>query len=201
MLAGASLAAVGYAWASVADEDHLATPEGVGSVGYVGSNLLIYLGSALVLFAIPAMIAVQYERSRKLTLIGGIGLALVMLIQGVSNTFGNVTLFPMLVQNPATIEAANGNPPTILGIFFVVGLIASVVGAIVFGISVLKAKVFPRWTGVLMLVGAVAAPVSSAAPGMLENASAILGSVALVGVGYRLLSPGADVAAPGLVTA
>ena len=55
------------------------------------------------------MIARQYERSRKLTLIGGIGLALVLLIQGVANTFGNVTLFPMLVDNPATIDAAKAS--------------------------------------------------------------------------------------------
>jgi hypothetical protein len=147
------------------------------------------------------MIAFQYERSRKLTLIGGVGLALVMLIQGISNTFGNVTLFPMLVENPATIGEANGNPPAILGIFFVVGLLASVVGAIVFGIAVLRAKVFPRWVGVMMLLCAVAGPVSSAGPSILQNLAAILGSVALLGVGYRLLTLATEATAAQLVAA
>lgn len=188
MITGAALSVVGYVISSVGPSDAKPTPAVVDSTTYRVGNILVFLGAALVLLAIPAMIARQYERSRKLTLIGGAGLALVEVVQGVANTFGNVTLFPMLVDNPATLPAAQGNPPAILGVFFVLSLIGSVVGGIVFAIAVLRAKVYPMWVGIVMLLAAVAGPVSGSGPAFVQNAAAILGSVALLGVGYRLAS-------------
>lgn len=84
---------------------------------YVVSNLLVFAGSALTLFGLPGLVARQYERSRKLSVISTIGLAMVTLFNGVCDTFGDLTLYPMLVDNPATQVAANGNPPPILGVF------------------------------------------------------------------------------------
>jgi hypothetical protein len=184
MTAGAALTAVGYAITSFSPGTP--TPASVANPAWVGGSLLVFAGSALILLALPAMMALQYERSRKLTLIGGVGLILVMLIQGVSNTFGNFTLFPMLLDNPATRAAATGNPPAILGVFFVVALLGSVVGALVFGIGILRAKVYPKWAGIVMIVSAVAGPVTGGGPAVLQNTAAILGSIALIGVGCRL---------------
>jgi hypothetical protein len=186
MTAGAALNVIGYAITSFSPAK--ATPASVANPALVGGNLLVYVGSALILLALPAMMALQYERSRKLTLIGGAGLALVMLIQGVSNTFGNFTLYPMLIDNPATRAAANSNPPVILGVFFLLAMLGAVVGTLVFGIGVLRAKVYPKWVGIVMIVSAVAGPVAGGGPAVLQNTAAILGSIALAGVGCRLFA-------------
>jgi hypothetical protein len=93
MTAGAWLSIIGYVTGSTGGQDGKLTPASVSGAAFVGGNVAIYLGSALMLLAIPAMMTAQYERSRKLTLLGGAGLILVTLIQGVSNTFGNFTLW------------------------------------------------------------------------------------------------------------
>jgi hypothetical protein len=186
MTAGAALGAIGYLMTSFTPSKP--TPASVASPAFVAGSLLVYLGSALVLLTLPAMMSLQYERSRKLTLIGGIGLILTMLIQGISNTFGNITLFKMLIDNPATRAAATGNPPAILGAFFIIAMLASVAGALVLGIGVLRAKVYPKWVGILMIVTAVAGPVAGGGPAVLQNAAPILGSIALIGVGFRLFA-------------
>lgn len=186
LTAGAGLGAIGYVLTSFTPSTP--TVASVASPVWVGGSLLVFLGSALVLLTLPAMMALQYERSRKLTLIGGIGLILVMLIQGVSNTFGNLTLFPMLIDNPATRAAATGNPPAILGVFFVAAMVGSLAGTLVFGIGVLRAKVYPKWVGIVMIVSVVAGPVTGGGPALVQNVAPILGSIALVGIGCRLFA-------------
>ena len=67
-------------------------------------------------------------------------------------------------------------------------MLGAVAGALVLGIGVLRARVYPRWTGIVMIVSAVAGPVAGGGPAVLQNAAAILGSIALAGIGCRLFA-------------
>jgi len=182
---GSALTVVGYGLGGL--QNGTPTPATVHSPVYLASNLLIYAGSVLVVFGLPGLIVRQFDRSRKLTLIGTVSFALITIIDGTSNSFASITLFPMLIGNPATRHAATSSPPAIMGAFFVIGTACGLAGAVVLGISVLRAGVFPPWTGIVMLIGAAAFPVCAAAP-ILGNLAPILGGIAMIGVGSALVS-------------
>jgi hypothetical protein len=193
LVAGAVLSVAGYASGSFSGGEPV-TPAMVHSTLYVVSNLLVFAGSALTLFGLPGLVARQYGRSRRLTVLGAAGLAIVTLVNGVCNTFGDLTLYPMLVDNPATRAAANGNPPPILGVLFVLGMLGAAVGAIAMAVAMFRTKLFGTWIPIVMLVTVVAGPLSSLGGALTSNLAPILGSIALFGIGIRLASTG-DVAA------
>ena len=197
LVTGSVLTVVGFALTDL--QNGTPTPATVKSPVFLGGSLLIYLGAVLVLFGLPGLIARQFDRSRALTLIGAAGFALVTIIDSISNTFANITLFPMLIDNPATRAAATGSPPAILGVFYIAGAIAGLVGAVALGISLLRARVFPRWTAIALFVVAAAFPFG----GALENLPPILAGIVMAGIGARLMTErpqmtrhAADVARP-----
>jgi hypothetical protein len=77
--------------------------------------------------------------------------------------FGTVTLFagalvevtvlPALPPDSPLIEA----PPPALGIMMLVSFAAYIVGLLLFGIASWRARVLPRWTGALLVIGIVLA--------------------------------------------
>lgn len=197
LVTGSVLTVAGFALTDL--QNGTPTPATVKSPVFLGGSLLIYVGAVLVLFGLPGLIARQFDRSRALTLIGTAGFALVTIIDSVSSTFANITLFPMLIDNPATRAAATGSPPAILGVFYIAGAIAGLAGAVTLGISLLRARVFPRWTAIMLFMAAAAFPFG----GALENLPPILAGVAMMGIGARLMTERsevshqrADVAAP-----
>ncbi len=55
----------------------------------------------------------------------------------------------LLVSAAATLVAGQNT----LDLFFLLGVLASMIGVILFGISVIRAKVLPRWCGVALMLG------------------------------------------------
>jgi hypothetical protein len=182
LVTGSVLSILGFA---LTDLQHgTPTPATVKSPLYLGGSLLIYVGAVLVLFGLPGLLGRQFDRSRVLTLTGTAGFALVTIIDSISNTFANITMFPMLIDNPATRAAALGSPPAMMGVFFIAGGIAGLAGAVTLGISLLRARVFPRWIAIVLFVAAATFPFG----GALENLPPILAGVAMLGVGTHLMS-------------
>jgi len=188
LVAGSVLTVIGFALTDL--QNGTPTPATVKSPAYLGGSLLIYAGAVLVLFGLPGLIARQFDRSPVLTLAGTVGFALVTIVDSISSTFANITLFPMLIDNPATRAAATGSPPAILGAFYIVGAVAGLAGAVTLGISLLRARVFPRWTAIVLFVAAAAFPFG----GALENLPPILAGIVMFGIGARLVTgrPAAD---------
>jgi hypothetical protein len=182
LVTGSVLTVLGFALTDL--QNGTPTPATVRSPAFLGGSLLVYAGAVLVLLGLPGLLNRQFDRSRKLTLIGTVGFALVTIIDSISNTFANITLFPMLIDNPATRAEATGSPPAIMGVFFIAGAIAGLAGTVTLGISLLRARVFPRWTAIVLFVAAAAFPVG----GALENLPPILAGVAMIGIGARLLA-------------
>jgi hypothetical protein len=70
--------------------------------------------------------------------------------------------------------------------YFVVGVLALIVGTLVLGVVILRAAVLPRWVGLLLVIGALAL-----LPANYENARVLLGipfGLAWAAVGYALWS-------------
>ena len=66
------------------------------------------------------------------------------------------------------------------------GGFAYVAGGVIFGIALFRADILPRWTAMLLSVGAVAILATSQLPELTQRLFAIPVSVALVGLGYSL---------------
>ena len=66
------------------------------------------------------------------------------------------------------------------------GGFAYIVGGIIFGIALFRARILPRWAAVLLSVGAVATVATSQLPELTQRLFAIPVGVALIGLGYSL---------------
>jgi membrane protein implicated in regulation of membrane protease activity len=82
-------------------------------------------------------------------------------------------------------------PPSTWTPFFIVSLVGQVLGILLLGIATLRARVFPRWIGWLLIATLVLGVVSHLPfiPEALQSLSAIIASVAIAGFGYSLLWP------------
>jgi hypothetical protein len=72
-----------------------------------------------------------------------------------------------------------------------------IVGPLLFGIATFRARVFPRWAGALLVLGAVLVPVGALVPPELQAKIMIPAGLALVWLGYTLFS---ERRAPGTET-
>jgi hypothetical protein len=201
---GAAASTVGYIIDSFDQPNGPITSALVDSPIYTLSALLVFFGSGLTLVGLTAFVARQFRRSPVLTVAGAAGISLVLLIQGIGNWFVNATIFPALIDSPAARGLANGPAPALMGVLFLIGVAGWVVGGPLLAISVLRAKVFSRWIGVVLLVGAAVGIAAFALPHQFESIGAIIAGVALFGLGAQLVAPaaqpvsGAPVAAPAV---
>ncbi len=109
-------------------------------------------GDILVVLGLPAILTGHGRRAEKLTMFGYIGTfaALVMLnvAEGVIEAF----VKPYLVGH----GGIPSDPPAGYAVYETCALVLMLAGFICLGIAVLRAKVYPWWTGVLFIVTPVA---------------------------------------------
>jgi hypothetical protein len=196
LAAGAAISTLGYVLGSVDQPGRQITSAYVDTPLYTTENLLQFFGAGLVLVGLPVLVASHWRRAPALTLLGSVGVGLVMLIQGVGNSFVNATLFPVLVDDPSTRALANSPAPSLMGVLFLVGMVGWIVGGPLLGIGVLRAKVVHRWIGVVMLVGTLVGLASLVLPEQFESLGAIIECVALAALGAELMLPASSVRAP-----
>lgn len=173
-----------------------AEPAYFSSVPYVLAGVLLFLGAALTLIGLPAIVAAQAARSAVLTVIGVVCIFGVNLIYNVANTFIDLTIFPTLISNPATHDLAQTGPTPVMNVFFNAGMLLAVVGSLTLGIALLRAGVFPRWIGVVMLLVLPAQILAMLDIPVVESIAPMLGSVVMIGIGSALLAPRRAVVAP-----
>ena|SRR6266700_2201020 len=158
--------------------------------------LLSFIGSLVLLLGLPAVCVRQAERAGWL---GLIGFVLTMIGGFLFTGFSLIPLLvlPWLAQTAPKLAASSG-PPSFF-VFFLVASLVFVVGGILLGIAIMRARILPRWAGALILVGAVLNLVSFPLSGAISN---ILGTVAFVlfavGIGWigsTLMSTGSMEAA------
>jgi hypothetical protein len=166
------------------------TPINVLSPIWLPANLLILVGALLVALGLPGMYARQAERAGKLGLIGFTLTFIVILLFNVALGAIETFLFPALAANAATRSFLAGPLPATYSRFLLVAVLLELVGPVLLGIATLRANVFPRWTGWLL----IAIPVLVlfgffvSLPGPLAQLDAVVLNLSLAGMGFSLLA-------------
>jgi len=156
------------------------------------SSVIGFIGSLLVLLGLPGMYARQAGRTGILGLLGFLFVWYVTLYQGVIIPFTSITIISQITAHLVPQSAAVATtPPPAWTPFFIPSLVGQVLGTLLLTIATWRARVFPRWIAWLLIATLVLGAVSQIPffPEALSNLAAILGSVAIAGFGYALLSP------------
>jgi hypothetical protein len=156
-------------------------------VRLVAAHVLFTLSSLLVLLGLPGLYGAESVRMGRLGLVGFLVAFMGTTLVAVSGNFG--FLAPVLAaRSPATIDAINSYPPEVA--LDAVAFGGFVVGFILFGMAMAKTATLPRFSGLLVAVGAAIQVLGFALAQTVLSALwsfAILGSVAL---GAGLAWPG-----------
>jgi hypothetical protein len=197
-LSGAALI-VGGALGAVGQLIHPADPEGPAMLASYAQasqpiHLLLFFAVLLVLLGLPGVYARQSDQTGLLGLVGFLllffGVPLVDLIHSVVD----FAILPALVEQAPdqampVITAAFEEPSW--AILQMLGFPLLGLGVVVFGIVTIRARVFPRWTGWLLVAVPIVGIISRFLPIPPEvgtSPDGVLFYVALVGFGYALLA-------------
>jgi hypothetical protein len=120
-------------------------------VRLVGSHSVSVVSYVLILLGLPALYGAESQRMGRLGLTGFLIAFAGTALLAISSMFGFFA--PVLAaEAPATLDAINVYLPVVVfNAFAVVGFIT---GFVILGVAVARSRVFPRWSGVLMGVGA-----------------------------------------------
>ena len=171
---------------------HSSTPQQVLSLPWLLLTLITLIGSLLFVIGLPGMYLRQAERAGSLGIIGFILLFFAILLQGATFSTVQVIILPFLAQKAPQFMGGNSLPAGAFLLLLVSGLM-QIIGAILLGIATMRAHVFPRWTGILLIVAGVGLlltlpPLPEIASSILETISFIAFSLAFIGCGYALVT-------------
>jgi hypothetical protein len=158
------------------------------------SSIIGIIGSILVLLGLPGMYTRQAGRAGILGLLGFLFIWYVTLYQGVLIPFTSVTIISQItahiVPQSAALPLATTPPPAWTP-FFLVSMVGEVLGILLLAIATLRARVFPRWIGWLLIATLVVGFANFVPffPEALQSLPGIIGSAAIIGFGYALLAP------------
>jgi hypothetical protein len=152
----------------------------------VPAHGLLWLAFTVALLGWSALYAAQAEKAGRL----GVA-AFVVIILGTSLASwifsSDVTFVPVIAaESPALFKKIFNPSHLAIGIASVLSWVA---GNVLFGISVVRAKVFPRWSGILLVIGTVIVPIAYLA-GVSARVAGTGGAIAGAGqvwLGYALM--------------
>jgi hypothetical protein len=175
---------------------HLLDLGGHPEYGTVLGGALVLTAHVVLVFALVALYAAQAEQSG---LLGSLGMVL-----GVAGTtlVSGVVMVEIAGASGVEVDAVLGaGLPSALTLL---GGLAFLIGLILFGVATMRAGVFPRWAGLLLIVGDVVFGVGSfagSAATIFEILGALVTCAALVWLGLALLSgSGASTERPARVS-
>ena len=137
---------------------------------------LVFVVLILFVLGLPAF----YQRlaGGRGGLLGLIGVFLVVLgsFVGMAMVAYFVSILPLLAEKAPNLINAGFNE-TSFGVFGLISAVLSVIGPILLGIAVIRAKVFPTLVGVLLIVSGVLSP-STEFAGLLFTLLGLVGTIA-----------------------
>lgn len=170
---------------------HNATPQQELSLPWLLVTLTVIIGSLLFVIGLPGMYLRQAGRAGTLGLVGFILLFFGILLQGATFSTVQVIILPFLAQKAPQLAGGNSLPLSAFLLLLASGLMY-IIGAILLGIATMRAHVFPRWTGILIIVAGVALlltlpPLPTILGAIIETIAFIAFSVAFLWCGYTLM--------------
>jgi hypothetical protein len=170
-----------------------------GSEGPVWQNWLGVVGGLLIVLGIPALYEVHKSHLKTWGRVGFVLLLLGLLLEQVifnivTAVAGNVP--PLFLQN-VELSSSQTIPPIpsiapvylITGFPFILGIFLFLIGAVLSGIAMAIAGVFPRWTGWSLVITAVLAVCASAQniiSNTISTVAAALFALTFCWIGYML---------------
>jgi hypothetical protein len=162
---------------------HLLNLGGDPEYGTVLGSSSVLTAHVVLVFALVALYAVQAES-------GGILGALGMILSVIGTTLASgVVLVEIAGASGVEVDAVTG--AGLSGVLSLLGGLAFLIGLILFGIATMRAGVFPRWAGALLIAGDVvfgAASFSGSAALIVEVVGALITCAAFAWLGLSLWS-------------
>jgi hypothetical protein len=139
--------------------------------------VLTYVAESAIPLFVLGLYAVQRPHIGTLGLLGAVGYAYAYVF------FTGTVLLALVDQSPDW-DAVVGD----LGPWVTLHGLLMVLAGSCFGVAVIRARVLPRWTGVLLLVGVVLVALSTPLPQAAQMLSAGVRDLAFAGMGLSLLT-------------
>jgi hypothetical protein len=193
LLVGSLLGVIGSILDTVLSTGQNQTAQQILSTPFTIDASLFLAWALLLVMALPGLYLRQATRAGALGFAGFVLLSLGLLLGGVAFATIQVTIFPYLAQSAPKLLPSNGIGPDAGFLLWIFGpLLLLTVGNILLGIATMRARVFPRWTGILLLISGVLYLLSiphipSPFGDIIGFASNVVFFVALAWCGYLLM--------------
>jgi hypothetical protein len=143
-------------------------------------NSLAIAGGILIVLGLPVILAWHSRRASRLTLTGYAGLVTALIMLNISEGCYEAFVKPYL----ATHGGVPADDPGGLAVWEYAALLP-LLGLVCLGIAVIRARVFPRWVGVLFIASPFAA--IPRLPGPLAELSDYLAFIAIATIGLQVV--------------
>jgi hypothetical protein len=122
------------------------------SLAWIATGLLTLIGNILEFLGLPGIAARQAQRAGWLGMIGFLLFFSSGLLLGVAFPLLMLIIVPWMASIPALSQSAG--PPALTSALLAAATV-NLVGTLVFAIATLRARVFPRWPAILLIVSIV----------------------------------------------
>ena len=152
-------------------------------VEFVPDSLGTPLNLLVVLFALWVLTALYVRQRQASGVLGFIGY--------IVNTFGLGLVIGVVFAQVFVLSALDA---ALVGELFagttgsaaLVSLVIFTLGVVLFGIALIRAKVFPKWAAVLYIVGFLPVAVSPFIPGIIVSIGEVVASIGIIWLSYAL---------------
>jgi len=180
-----------------------ATPAQILSAPAMLVLSMSFVGFLLIAIGFPGGYLRQAARAGRLGFVGFVLLSLGLLLGGVGLGAVLIITLPFLAQSAPKL--LTGGPPPALLLLIIGSTLLWAVGGILLGIASIRARVFPRWAGILLLASGIISIIGIPLPPHLSNIVEPAGEVVLflafAWFGYALVAQGKEqVATPSPAT-
>jgi hypothetical protein len=166
---------------------------------WIPINALGVVGAMLVSLGLPAMYARVADSSGRMGLIGIVLIAVAWMFFGVFLSFYGALVMPWLADKAPTLVAKSAAVPTAFVAAFILGLLAWILGTVLFAIPFIKGHIRPRWVGYALpastlwtlvgdLVIAPSGPVANFAVNLLSNLGPVIFLMVVGYLGWQMRS-------------
>ncbi|GAC1613777.1 MAG: hypothetical protein NVS4B7_05460 [Ktedonobacteraceae bacterium] len=171
---------------------HNCTSQQEMSLPWLLVSLTWLIGSLLFLIGFPGMYLRQSERAGVLGFVGFILVFFAVLLGEAAFSLLQIIVLPYLAQHAPQLAGPNSGPPALFVLFIVPPLMITI-GSILLGIATMRARMFPRLAGILLLVSGIIflltiPPLPSPLGDILEVAAFVASDVAFLWCGYILMA-------------
>lgn len=194
LLVGSLLGVIGSLLSIVFYPGHDLTPQQVLSPSWTIAAPLFLAWPLLLAMSLPGLYLRQAPRAGKLGFTGFVLLSLGVLLGGVVFAGVQATIYPYLAQSaPKLLPSGGVGPDSGFVLWILAPSLLFTIGNILLGIATRRARIFPRWTGMLFIVAGVLfllaiPPLPSPFGDLIDLAGNVVFFVALAWCGYLLIT-------------